>query len=137
MDIFAISAGGCLVLILGIVDGFRPLWAVGKLGVLLGVTFLLSHFGVRINLTGIWGVDVVLTLMWIAGVSSAMNSLDNMDGAAGGRPPSRPSGLSTSPGTPDPGASPTSATSRSPSWAPAWASSATTGHRPASSWGTT
>jgi len=83
-DVFAIAVGGLFVLVLGIVDGFRPLWAVGKLGVLLGVTFLLSHFGVRINLTGIWAADVGLTLLWIAGVSSAMNSLDNMDGAAGG-----------------------------------------------------
>jgi UDP-GlcNAc:undecaprenyl-phosphate GlcNAc-1-phosphate transferase len=57
---------------------------VGKLGVLLLVTLLLSRFGVRINLTGLWAVDLGLTLFWIAGVSSAMNSLDNMDGAAGG-----------------------------------------------------
>jgi len=84
MDIFAIAGGGLLVLILGIVDGIRPLWAVGKLGVLLLVTLLLSRFGVRINLTGLWAVDLGLTLVWIAGVSSAMNSLDNMDGAAGG-----------------------------------------------------
>lgn len=84
MDIFAIAGGGLLVLLLGIVDGFRPLWAVGKLGVLLVVTLLLSRFGVRINLTGIWAADLALTLLWISGVSSSMNSLDNMDGAAGG-----------------------------------------------------
>jgi UDP-GlcNAc:undecaprenyl-phosphate GlcNAc-1-phosphate transferase len=84
LDIFAIAGGGLLVLVLGIVDGFRPLWAVGKLAVLLGVTLLLSRFGVRINLTGIWAADLALTLLWIAGVSSAMNSMDNMDGAAGG-----------------------------------------------------
>jgi UDP-GlcNAc:undecaprenyl-phosphate GlcNAc-1-phosphate transferase len=48
------------------------------------VTLLLSRFGVRINLTGIWAVDLALTLAWISGVSSAMNSMDNMDGAAGG-----------------------------------------------------
>jgi UDP-GlcNAc:undecaprenyl-phosphate GlcNAc-1-phosphate transferase len=83
-DIFAIVAGGFLVLILGVVDGFRPIWAVAKLGVLLLVTLLLSHFGVRINLTGVWAVDLGLTLAWISGVSSAMNSMDNMDGAAGG-----------------------------------------------------
>lgn len=84
LDVFAIAGGGLVVLLLGIVDGFRPLWAVGKLGVLLLVTLLLSRFGVRINLTGLWAVDLGLTLLWIAGVSSAMNSLDNMDGAAGG-----------------------------------------------------
>src|SRR5439155_9537888 len=84
MDIFAIVAGGFLVVVLGVVDGFRPIWAVGKLGVLVLVTLLLSRFGVRINLTGIWAVDLTLTLMWISGVSSAMNSMDNMDGSAGG-----------------------------------------------------
>jgi len=83
-DIFGIALGGLMVLILGIIDGWRPLWAVGKLGVLLVVTLILSRFGVRINLTGLWVVDLGLTLLWIAGVSSAMNSLDNMDGAAGG-----------------------------------------------------
>lgn len=84
LDLFAIAGGGLLVVALGIVDGFRPLWAVGKLAVLLLVTLLLSRFGVRINLTGIWAVDLGLTLLWISGVSSAMNSMDNMDGAAGG-----------------------------------------------------
>ena len=84
LDIFAIVAGGLLVLILGVVDGFKPIWAVAKLGILLIVTMLLSRFNVRISLTGIWGVDLALTLAWISGVSSAMNSMDNMDGAAGG-----------------------------------------------------
>jgi len=83
-DIFAIIAGGFLVVLLGVADGFRPIWAVAKLGVLLLVTLMLSRFGVRINLSGIWAVDLALTLLWIAGVSSAMNSMDNMDGAAGG-----------------------------------------------------
>lgn len=84
LDIFAILGGGLIVLILGVIDGFRPLWAVAKLAVLLGVTLLLSRFGVHLSLFGIWGLDVVLTLLWIAGVTSAMNSLDHMDGAATG-----------------------------------------------------
>jgi UDP-GlcNAc:undecaprenyl-phosphate GlcNAc-1-phosphate transferase len=84
MDIFGIVAGGCLVVVLGVVDGFKPIWAVAKLGILLIVTLILARFGVRINLTGIWAVDLGLTLFWISGVSSAMNSMDNMDGAAGG-----------------------------------------------------
>ena len=83
-DVFAIILGGFVVLVLGVVDGFRPVWAVAKLGILLLVTLLLSNFGVRISLTGLWGLDLALTLLWIAGVSSAMNSTDNMDGAATG-----------------------------------------------------
>jgi UDP-GlcNAc:undecaprenyl-phosphate GlcNAc-1-phosphate transferase len=83
-DIFGIVLGGLVVCALGVVDSLRPLWAPAKLLVLLGVTLILSQFGVRINLTGIPWVDVALTLLWIAGVSSAMNSIDNMDGAATG-----------------------------------------------------
>jgi UDP-GlcNAc:undecaprenyl-phosphate GlcNAc-1-phosphate transferase len=83
-DVFAILGGGFIVLILGVIDGFRPLWAVAKLGVLLLVTLLLARFGVRIGITGYWAVDLALTLLWISGVSSAMNSMDNMDGAAAG-----------------------------------------------------
>jgi UDP-GlcNAc:undecaprenyl-phosphate GlcNAc-1-phosphate transferase len=83
-DVFAIIGGGFVVLVLGLVDGFRPLWAPLKLLVLLAVTWGLSHFNVRISLTGLPWLDLTLTLLWIAGVSSAMNSLDNMDGAAAG-----------------------------------------------------
>jgi len=82
--VFAILGGGFVVLLLGIIDGFRPLNAVLKLAVLLAVTWGLAQFGVRIQLTGVPWVDVALTLLWIAGVSSSMNSLDNMDGAAAG-----------------------------------------------------
>lgn len=83
-DLFAILFGGLVVVILGTIDSFRPLWAVAKLAVLVVVTLFLSHFNVQIMVTGIWAVDVALTVLWIAGVSSAMNSLDNMDGAATG-----------------------------------------------------
>ncbi len=83
-DVFAIIGGGFVVLVLGLIDGFRPLWAPAKLAVLLAVTWGLSRFGVQIQLTGIPGADLALTLLWIAGISSAMNSLDNMDGAAAG-----------------------------------------------------
>jgi UDP-GlcNAc:undecaprenyl-phosphate GlcNAc-1-phosphate transferase len=83
-DILGIVIGGFVVCGLGVVDSFRPLWAPGKLLVLLGVTLILAQFGVRISLTGVPWLDIALTLLWIAGVSSAMNSIDNMDGAATG-----------------------------------------------------
>ena len=83
-DVFAIIVGGFAVLALGLVDGFRPLWAPAKLAVLLAVTWGLSRYGVQIRLSGVPALDLALTLLWVAGVSSAMNSLDNMDGAAAG-----------------------------------------------------
>ncbi len=84
LPVFGIVLAALLVTALGTLDSFRPIWAVAKLGLLLVVTMVLSQFGVRISLTGIWGVDLALTLLWISGVSSAMNSMDNMDGAATG-----------------------------------------------------
>jgi UDP-GlcNAc:undecaprenyl-phosphate GlcNAc-1-phosphate transferase len=83
-QIFAIVLGGFVIVVLGCIDSFRPLWAVAKLGVLLVVTVLLSRFDVHISLTNMPLLDLGLTLLWIAGVSSAMNSMDNMDGAATG-----------------------------------------------------
>ncbi|MHC4605428.1 MAG: MraY family glycosyltransferase [Planctomycetota bacterium] len=82
--LFSIILGGFLLQVIGIIDDFRPVWAVAKLGVLFVVTLLLCRFGVQIRLVGIPAVDVALTLLWIVGLTSAINSLDNMDGAATG-----------------------------------------------------
>lgn len=97
LPLVGILLGALLVTVMGCVDDFRPIPATVKLLILFGVTFLLTQFHVVLNLlSGIPALqvhvapglsvgalaDMVLTLFWIAGVSSAMNSLDNMDGAA-------------------------------------------------------
>lgn len=43
-----------------------------------GVTFVVS--GTRIDLTHIFWVDAVLTIVWIIGIMNSLNMLDNMDG---------------------------------------------------------
>lgn len=83
-ELFAIIFGGCLIVLVGAIDDFRPISAVLKLFILFVVTWFLAKFGVRIEMAGIFWVDLFLTLVWIAGVTSAVNSLDNMDGAAAG-----------------------------------------------------
>jgi UDP-GlcNAc:undecaprenyl-phosphate GlcNAc-1-phosphate transferase len=83
-DILAIVLGGFGVMALGMIDSFRPLWAPAKLAVLVLATLLLARFGVRITLTGLPAADLALTVFWVAGVASAMNAVDNMDGAAAG-----------------------------------------------------
>ena len=90
--------------------------------------------GLRIHATGIEALDILVTIIWIVGVTNAFNLLDNMDGLAAGvsavaalsvfalailRPPA---------GGGHPG--------RRPSPAPAWGSSSTTARRPRSSWAT-
>jgi len=82
--VFAIIFGAFLVIVLGCLDDFRPISAVIKLVILFGVTWLLSRYGVRITLFLSPWPDLILTLLWIVGVTSALNSIDNMDGAAAG-----------------------------------------------------
>lgn len=84
--LFGIVFGAAFVLVLGLIDDIRPIWAVAKLVVLFLATWLLARFGVAATIfdaSFAWA-NTLLTLFWIAGVTSAMNSLDNMDGAAGG-----------------------------------------------------
>ena len=80
-------SGAAVVATLGLLDDHRPISAMVKLGVLFGITLTLSAFGVEMHLLpnafNGW-VDVVLTLLWIVGVISATNSLDNTDGVVGG-----------------------------------------------------
>jgi UDP-GlcNAc:undecaprenyl-phosphate GlcNAc-1-phosphate transferase len=92
LPLFGILFGGLFVVALGCVDDYRPISAVLKLIVLMVVTLIMWRFGVRMTIfpdTAAFGhillyLNMGLTLLWLAGVTSAMNSFDNMDGAAGG-----------------------------------------------------
>lgn len=81
-QLLGILLGAVIVMVLGCIDDFRPLPATFKLACLFGVTLLLLKFDVTLTLTRARAFDVGLTLFWIAGMASAVNSLDNMDGAA-------------------------------------------------------
>ncbi|TET36355.1 MAG: undecaprenyl/decaprenyl-phosphate alpha-N-acetylglucosaminyl 1-phosphate transferase [Planctomycetota bacterium] len=87
---FGLVTGGLIVLILGLIDDFHPINAIWKLIILFGVTYFLYSFGIRLTLFpaqlgfAAMPLNLALTLLWIVGVTSAMNSLDNMDGAAVG-----------------------------------------------------
>ncbi len=77
--------GAFLCLVVGAADDVRGgIPAVIKLVTLVAVTTIMSYFGLRLKLTGYVSADFVLTLLWIVGVTSAFNALDNMDGLAAG-----------------------------------------------------
>lgn len=57
---------------------------VFKLVALVVATLVLERFGVRLNLFKMWPLDMLLTILWIVGVTSALNGTDNMDGLASG-----------------------------------------------------
>jgi len=77
--------GAFICLAVGAADdllgGIPGLW---KLAALLVGTWVLSRFGVRLNVFKCYPLDVAFTLLWLVGVTSAFNGLDNMDGLASG-----------------------------------------------------
>lgn len=87
----SLATAGALILcitalhIVGLIDDRRPLGPVPKLMVQVGAAAaLVLWFDVRL-LTLLGTVpSVIITILWIVGVTNAINFLDNMDGLAGG-----------------------------------------------------
>ncbi len=79
-----IILGALLPLGIGLVDDIRGVRAVTKLVALVAASLVAVRFGVVLTLTGWYPTDVLLTVVWIVGVTSAFNALDNMDGLAAG-----------------------------------------------------
>lgn len=72
---------------LGAMGGFDDrlqLPAALRVAVEAFAAFMAVLAGVRIQLTGVEGLDIVLTMIWIIGVTNAVNLVDNMDGLASG-----------------------------------------------------
>ncbi len=84
--LFGIVIGGAFVLLLGLLDDFRPINAMLKLMVLFLIALLLHHFEIRVRLfpDRLEWLNIAVSLLWLAGVTSAMNSLDHMDGNCSG-----------------------------------------------------
>lgn len=86
LPIGMLVGGAAVVLVLGFVDDLRPISAVVKLFVLFGITAALFASGVRAEVfpdVAEGALNLGLTVFWIVGVTSAMNSLDNTDGVVG------------------------------------------------------
>jgi UDP-GlcNAc:undecaprenyl-phosphate GlcNAc-1-phosphate transferase len=79
-----ILIGATLVSFIGLWDDRRPLRPVVKLAGQFGAVAVLMVSGVRVQLTGLWPVDGLLTIGWVLAITNAINFLDNMDGLAGG-----------------------------------------------------
>ncbi len=82
-----IMVGAFICLLVGAADDyFGGIPGVWKLLTLCGVTLILAHFGVRLDLfKNSWEfLNLPFTMLWIVGVTSAFNGTDNMDGLASG-----------------------------------------------------
>lgn len=80
-----IILGGAMVLLLGICDDIFRVSAVIKFIYIFILTFVLARNGLAVSLFGkLFYLNLLITLFWIIGVTSALNAVDNMDGLAGG-----------------------------------------------------
>ena len=82
-EIVGIFVGASLMSLMGVIDDRMGLGSYVKLVGQLLAAGLLVYTGVQIRLFGGWA-DVALTIVWVVGITNAMNLLDNMDGLCGG-----------------------------------------------------
>ena len=83
-----ILVASSVLMVVGIVDDFHELSAVLKLLVQVAIVGVLMYFGLTLELfpQTLWGkvINMTLTVLWIVGITNAMNFIDGMDGLATG-----------------------------------------------------
>lgn len=83
-NLLALLGGSTLLFGVGLVDDLCELKPYQKLAAQVGAAGLLIANGLLLPWTGVVLCDVGLTLLWIVGITNAVNLLDNMDGLAAG-----------------------------------------------------
>ena len=87
-DIIFLLCGGVVVALMGLMDDWRGVSARLKLFVQILIVLVLIHSGIVLNLfpDAMWGywLNVLFTILWIIGITNAMNFIDGMDGLASG-----------------------------------------------------
>jgi len=84
-EINGVILGSGIILISGIIDDRRELSIIGKFLIQIIATTVLILFGVRTRIVYIGeALNIIITYVWIIGITNAMNHLDVMDGLAGG-----------------------------------------------------
>ncbi|MFH1624604.1 MAG: glycosyl transferase [Pseudomonadota bacterium] len=69
---------------LGLLDDIKNVTPQGKLIAQIVAAAVLIKFGYTLNWFDSLGLNVLITIVWIVGITNAFNLLDNMDGLAGG-----------------------------------------------------
>jgi UDP-GlcNAc:undecaprenyl-phosphate GlcNAc-1-phosphate transferase len=82
-------AGGTAVAIVGFIDDWKNIRARYKLIIQVVVVLMLIHSGIILDLfpkETLWGylLNALLSVLWVVGLTNAMNFIDGMDGLASG-----------------------------------------------------
>jgi UDP-GlcNAc:undecaprenyl-phosphate/decaprenyl-phosphate GlcNAc-1-phosphate transferase len=82
-EAIGIFVGASFMSFMGIIDDRWGLGSYVKLAGQLGAATILIYSGVKVQLFDSW-LDIAVTLVWVVGITNALNLLDNMDGLSGG-----------------------------------------------------
>lgn len=84
-ELAIILVGGAVLSLMGLVDDIRGLSPFVRLGVMIAVATGVVTSGVEVRLVDGGGpIDIGLTVLWIVGMTNALNLMDNMDGLSAG-----------------------------------------------------
>ena len=86
--VWLILGASFIILVIGAIDDHKPLSAKFRLATQFTLAAIIVGYGVRIsflpnNLIG-FSLEVILSVLWIVGITNAINFLDGMDGLATG-----------------------------------------------------
>src|SRR3954465_3624185 len=76
--------GGTLIFFVGVTDDVLSLKPTTKLIAEIALASMFVFFGERLHWTNVPAVDMLLTMVWLVGLTNAFNLLDNMDGLCAG-----------------------------------------------------
>lgn len=68
--------------VVGLLDDLRDLTPLVRLLAEVAAAVAVWNLGTGVRITGVDEADLVLTVLWIVGITNAFNLLDNMDGLA-------------------------------------------------------
>lgn len=83
-DVPVLLAGGALIFVVGLIDDLLSLKPSAKMVAQICIASGFVFFGYRLEWTPSLTLDTLLTLLWIVGLTNALNLLDNMDGLCAG-----------------------------------------------------
>ncbi len=83
-DTLPILAGASIMFLLGLYDDYRELSPPAKLVGQILAAAVVVFFGYQIAFFKFDLLNILLTFLWLVGITNALNLLDNMDGLAGG-----------------------------------------------------
>jgi UDP-GlcNAc:undecaprenyl-phosphate GlcNAc-1-phosphate transferase len=88
IELKGVVIGGTIILLIGLIDDIRKVSATWKLISQILASSILIVFGVKLSfLPNTWwgnGGEILLTIIWVVGITNALNFFDGMDGLATG-----------------------------------------------------